>query len=56
MGIASPSLYAAFGDKQRLFAEAVARYQSEPGMVLADALTEPTARTAIENMLHAAAE
>jgi TetR/AcrR family transcriptional regulator, copper-responsive repressor len=31
MGINPPSLYAAFGDKKRLFAEAVERYQSGPG-------------------------
>ena len=38
MGIASPSLYAAFGDKQRLFEEAVERYASGPGAVVATAL------------------
>ena len=31
MGIAPPSLYAAFGDKKRLFLEAVDRYQAGPG-------------------------
>jgi AcrR family transcriptional regulator len=56
MGIAAPSLYAAFGDKRRLFDEAVARYQSSPGMVVANGLAEqPTARAAIAAMLHAAA-
>ena len=51
MGIASPSLYAAFGDKQRLFEEAVERYASGPGAVVATALLEPTAREAIERTL-----
>ena len=31
MGITPPSLYAAFGDKKRLFLEAVDRYQAGPG-------------------------
>ena len=55
MGIASPSLYAAFGDKQRLFEEAVERYASGPGAVVGTALLEPTAREAIERMLTDAA-
>jgi AcrR family transcriptional regulator len=55
MGIASPSLYAAFGDKQRLFEEAVERYANGPGAVVATALTEPTAREAIERALTDAA-
>lgn len=56
MGIAAPSLYAAFGDKQRLFDEAVALYQASPGMVVfAEGLAEPTARGAIAAMLRAAA-
>ncbi|SDE17118.1 transcriptional regulator, TetR family [Glycomyces harbinensis] len=52
MGIRPASLYAAFGDKRRLFGEAVARYQATygafPGAALAE---EPTARGAIERML-----
>ncbi len=55
MGIASPSLYAAFGDKQRLFEEAAERYASGPGAVVAGALTEKTAGGAIERMLSDAA-
>ena len=51
MGIASPSLYAAFGDKQRLFDEAVERYATGPGAVVATALAEPTAREAMERSL-----
>jgi TetR/AcrR family transcriptional regulator, copper-responsive repressor len=55
MGIAAPSLYAAFGDKQRLFGEAVARYQAAPGAPVRAGLDAATAREAIERMLLAAA-
>ncbi len=56
MGINPPSLYAAFGDKQTLFAEVVERYQSDPTSFIAAALAEPTARRAIERLLHGAAD
>jgi AcrR family transcriptional regulator len=55
MGIAAPSLYAAFGDKRALFDEAVARYQARPGSFVRAALAEPRARDAIERLLHDAA-
>jgi AcrR family transcriptional regulator len=48
MGIAAPSLYAAFGDKRALFEEAVERYESLP-----DA---PVAAGSIEGMLMRAAD
>ncbi len=52
MGIRPASLYAAFGDKRRLFNEAVARYQATHGAFSRAALAEePTARGAIERML-----
>jgi TetR/AcrR family transcriptional regulator, copper-responsive repressor len=51
MGITPPSLYAAFGDKKRLFFEAVDRYQAGPGSFAQRALTdEPTAERAIERL------
>src|SRR5882672_8200277 len=57
MGITPPSLYAAFGDKERLFLEAIERYASGPGGGAPRALAEePTARAAIERLLHEAAE
>lgn len=56
MGIASPSLYAAFGDKQRLFDEAVARYLDKLEHGRADALDAPTAREAIECILRVSAQ
>ncbi len=50
MGINPPSLYAAFGDKEQLFLEAVERYQSTRGEACPYA-DEPTARGAIERLL-----
>src|ERR1700677_1900881 len=55
MGIGPPSLYAAFGDKECLFNEAVECYASGPGALVAPAMTEPTARMAIERVLRDAA-
>jgi AcrR family transcriptional regulator len=52
MGINPPSLYAAFGDKERLFMEAVERYQRECGPAVGCILDgAPTARGAIERLL-----
>ncbi|MEI5101299.1 TetR/AcrR family transcriptional regulator [Streptomyces sp. PmtG] len=52
MGIASPSLYAAFGSKERLFQEAVALYSATEGAAMTRAFTEePTARAAVEAVL-----
>jgi TetR/AcrR family transcriptional regulator, copper-responsive repressor len=52
MGITPPSLYSAFGDKKRLFLEAVDRYQAGPGAFAKQALTEePTAERAIRRLL-----
>lgn len=52
MGIASPSLYAAFGSKEALFREAVELYGRLEGGATARALAaQPTARAAVEAML-----
>jgi AcrR family transcriptional regulator len=57
MGIGSPSLYAAFGCKETLYREAVARYLCTFGPPLWNRLTEaPTARAGMESFLLAAAE
>jgi AcrR family transcriptional regulator len=57
MRINPPSLYAAFGDKKRLFLEAVDRYQAVEGAALMRAVTEArTAREAMARMLATAAE
>jgi AcrR family transcriptional regulator len=52
MGITPPSLYAAFGDKKRLFFEAVDRYQAGTGSFAQAALCdEPTAERAMRRLL-----
>jgi AcrR family transcriptional regulator len=57
MGITPPSLYSAFGDKKRLFLEAVARYQEGPGAFAKKALAEePTAERAIRSLLMGAVD
>jgi AcrR family transcriptional regulator len=55
MGITPPSLSAAFGDKRKLFSEAVQRYAQTYGQYGSRSLTEPTARAAVERMLREAA-
>jgi AcrR family transcriptional regulator len=55
MGINPPSLYAAFGDKERLFLEAVKRYESLQGDSC-PYCEEPTARGAFEKLLTYLAE
>jgi len=51
MGITPPSLYAAFGDKKRLFLEAIDRYQAGPAIYVQQALAEPTAERAMRKLL-----
>lgn len=56
MGIGSPSLYAAFGSKEDLYAEALARYEAASGPLIWSPLTQaPTARAAVEGFLLASA-
>jgi AcrR family transcriptional regulator len=56
MGIGAPSLYAAFGDKRTLFAEALDRYLHTYGAFAGRALAEQTAaRDGIERLLRDAA-
>ncbi|MFL6113140.1 MAG: TetR/AcrR family transcriptional regulator [Catenulispora sp.] len=52
MGINPPSLYAAFGDKRKLFTEAVSRYAETYGGYGTRAFELPTARESVEHMLH----
>ena len=55
MGVTPPSVYAAFGDKKRLFFEAVARYLSGPvtsEQIISEA---PNAREAARELLRTAA-
>ncbi|MER5323297.1 TetR/AcrR family transcriptional regulator [Streptosporangium roseum] len=52
MGIRPPSLYAAFGDKRRLFATVIERYRHTRGTFSTRALAEePTGRAAIARLL-----
>jgi AcrR family transcriptional regulator len=56
MGINPPSLYAAFGDKENLYVEAVELYRIQRGEHIRRVLAEePTARAAIERALREAA-
>jgi AcrR family transcriptional regulator len=55
MGINPPSLYAAFGDKRKLFSAAVQRYAETHGDYGTRALAQPTARAVVEKMLRLAA-
>lgn len=57
LGISAPSLYAAFGDKRKLFDEVVVVYGGRYGDFASVALAEePTAREALGRILHEAAE
>lgn len=56
MGITTPSLYAAFGDKKRLFLEAVRLYAGDPEATASAIADAPTAYAAARSMLTAAAE
>jgi TetR/AcrR family transcriptional regulator, copper-responsive repressor len=56
MEINPPSLYAAFGDKEQLFLEALERYEAKRRENVIDAFAEaPTARAAVERLLTEAA-
>lgn len=55
MGVTPPSLYTAFGSKERLYQEALDRYGASHGSFVALALAEePTARQAMERILREA--
>ena len=56
MGITAPSLYTAFGDKRRLFLEAVRRYAGDPEAVGTTIDEAPTAYDAARSILHGAVE
>jgi AcrR family transcriptional regulator len=56
MGINPPSLYAAFGNKEGLFREAVDRYVERSGACIGSDLAAATARAAVEKLLRGTAE
>ncbi len=55
MGVTAPSIYAAFGDKKRLFLEAMRRYAGDPGDLEKAFASAPTAREAVAGMIENAA-
>jgi len=55
MGINRPSLYAAFGDKEALFRNALDRYAEASASYVREALNQPTARGVVEKLLRGAA-
>jgi len=54
MGINPPSLYAAFGNKEALFCQALDRYAETHGEYIREALAAPKARDAIEAIFRGA--
>jgi AcrR family transcriptional regulator len=50
MGINRPSLYAAFGNKEKLFRKAIDRYIEGPACHVREALEEPTARRVVDRL------
>ncbi|MDQ0354898.1 AcrR family transcriptional regulator [Rhodoplanes tepidamans] len=56
MGIAPPSLYAAFGNKEGLFRKVLERYITVRTKFWDEALAAPTARGMIERLLHGTAD
>lgn len=56
MGITRPSLYAAFGNKEALFRQALDLYQRDKMAYIGEAMREPTARAVAEYLLHGAVD
>jgi len=56
MGINPPSLYAAFGNKEKLFKKALDRYETRRDEIFEEAFAAPTAREAIQRLLEDTAE
>src|SRR5580704_2974444 len=56
MGINRPSLYAAFGDKEALFRKVLDCYETGPAAYFSVALSQPTARATVEQLLRGAVD
>jgi AcrR family transcriptional regulator len=56
MGINPPSLYAAFGNKEALFRQALDRYEARRDEVMAEAFAAPTAREAMTRLIEGTAD
>ena len=54
MGITRPSLYAAFGNKEALFRQALDLYEREKTAYIGQALEQPTARAVAQRLLEGA--
>lgn len=54
MGISKPSLYAAFGNKEQLFRQALDLYETEKLAYTREALRQPTARAVAEHFMRGA--
>ncbi len=54
MGITRPSLYAAFGNKEALFRQALDLYERDKLAYIGEAIEAPTARAVAENLLYGA--
>jgi AcrR family transcriptional regulator len=52
MGISRPSLYAAFGNKEQLFRQALDRYIEGPAAYVRQSLEAPTARKVAESLFY----
>lgn len=56
MGITRPSLYAAFGNKEALFRQALDLYERDKMAYIGEAMREPSARAVAEYLLRGAVE
>jgi AcrR family transcriptional regulator len=56
IGINRPSLYAAFGDKEKLFRKVLDRYAEGPASFSEAALQESTSRAVVERLLYGTAD
>jgi AcrR family transcriptional regulator len=56
MGIARPSLYAAFGNKEELFRKALQRYDSTCMTFMRESLHQPSARAVVSHLLYGFAD
>src|ERR1700679_366152 len=56
MGVSRPSLYAAFGNKEQLFRQALDLYETEKMFYVGESLAKPTARGVAEHLLTKALE
>lgn len=56
MGMNKPSIYAAFGNKEELFRQALQKYFSGPVAYIREAMAQPTAKQSVEMLLTKSAE